>query len=108
MWSKLILSISVAVGSFQLLSCATGESKNRTMNDNTKLTAFAGGSLHESETDTATFGAGCFWCVEAIFQQVDGVLKVSSGYCGGHVINPTYEEVFTKKKGHAEVGQIIF
>jgi len=108
MWSKLILSISVAAGSFQLLSCATGESKNRTMNDNTKLTAFAGGSLHESETDTATFGAGCFWCVEAIFQQVDGVLKVSSGYCGGHVINPTYEEVCSKTTGHAEVVQIIF
>ena len=78
------------------------------MNDNTKLTAFAGGSFNESETDTATFGAGCFWCVEAIFQQVEGVLKVSSGYCGGHVINPTYEEVCNKTTGHAEVVQIIF
>jgi peptide-methionine (S)-S-oxide reductase len=59
-------------------------------------------------TDTATFGAGCFWCVEAVFQQLNGVLKVSSGYSGGHVANPTYEQVCEKNTGHAEVAQIIF
>ncbi len=60
------------------------------------------------KTDTATFGAGCFWCVEAVFQQLDGVLKVTSGYSGGHIINPTYEQVCSKTSGHVEVTQIIY
>ena len=59
-------------------------------------------------TDTATFGAGCFWCVEAIFQQIEGVVLVKSGYEGGTSANPTYEEVCTGTTGHAEVCQIIF
>lgn len=59
-------------------------------------------------TDTATFGTGCFWCTEAIFQQLEGVLKVTSGYSGGHVVNPTYEQVCEKKTGHAEVVQVVF
>lgn len=56
----------------------------------------------------ATLGAGCFWCVEAIFQRVKGVIHVESGYSGGHVENPTYEQVCTGKTGHAEVVRIIF
>ena len=108
MWSKLLLGISVAFGSVHFFSCATGESKNNIMNDQSTTAAFTSGSINGSETDTATFGAGCFWCVEAIFQQVEGVLKVSSGYCGGHVINPTYEQVCSKTTGHAEVAQLIF
>jgi peptide-methionine (S)-S-oxide reductase len=60
------------------------------------------------KTDTATFGAGCFWCVEAVFQQLEGVLKVTSGYSGGHVVNPTYEQVCEKNTGHVEVAQIIY
>jgi peptide-methionine (S)-S-oxide reductase len=60
------------------------------------------------QTDTATFGAGCFWCVEAVFQQLDGVLKVTSGYSGGHVANPTYEQVCSKNTGHVEVAQIVY
>lgn len=59
-------------------------------------------------TDTATFGSGCFWCTEAVFQQLNGVLKVTSGYSGGHVANPSYEQVCSKTTGHAEVTQIIF
>lgn len=58
--------------------------------------------------DTATFGAGCFWCVEAVFQQLDGVISVASGYSGGDVANPTYKEVCYGKTGHAEVCRIIF
>ncbi len=65
-------------------------------------------SMTIQKTDTATFGAGCFWCVEAVFQQLDGVLKVTSGYSGGHVANPTYEQVCSKKTGHAEVCRIVF
>jgi peptide-methionine (S)-S-oxide reductase len=52
--------------------------------------------------ETATFGTGCFWCTEAIFQQLDGVIKVTSSYSGGHVVNPTYEQVCNKTTGHAE------
>ena len=56
----------------------------------------------------ATFGAGCFWCVEAVFQRLDGVKDVVPGYCGGDKVNPTYKEVCTGRTGHAEVAQITF
>jgi len=56
--------------------------------------------------ETATFGAGCFWCVEAIFQDLKGVHSVVSGYAGGHVENPSYKEVCSGETGHAEVAQI--
>jgi len=58
--------------------------------------------------DTATFGAGCFWCVEAIFQNLNGVEKVVSGYSGGNVTDPTYDQVCTGTTGHAEVCNIIY
>ncbi len=61
-----------------------------------------------SELQYATFGGGCFWCTEAVFQQIDGVESVESGYCGGEVPNPTYEAICTGKTGHAEVIQIVF
>jgi peptide-methionine (S)-S-oxide reductase len=108
MWGKLLFSISVVTGSFCFNSCAFSESKNKIMSDNKTMASFTNQTMDGMKTDTATFGAGCFWCVEAIFQQVEGVLKVSSGYCGGHVINPTYEEVCSKTTGHAEVAQIIY
>jgi peptide-methionine (S)-S-oxide reductase len=56
----------------------------------------------------ATFGSGCFWCTEAIFERLNGVVKVESGYSGGKVENPTYEEVCTGTTGHAEVTQITY
>ena len=58
--------------------------------------------------EVATFGAGCFWCVEAIFQSLDGVHSVVSGYAGGTRDNPSYEEVCTGTTGHAEVCQITY
>ena len=58
--------------------------------------------------ESATFGNGCFWCTEAVFQQLKGVEKVSSGYSGGQVENPTYEQVCGKKTGHAEVLRIDY
>jgi peptide-methionine (S)-S-oxide reductase len=60
------------------------------------------------QLDTATFAAGCFWCVEAIYQNVKGVHKVISGFSGGKVKNPTYEEVCTGTTGHAEACQILY
>lgn len=58
--------------------------------------------------DTATFGAGCFWCVEAIFQELKGVKSVKSGYAGGTKVNPTYDEICSGKTGHVEVTQLIY
>ena len=58
--------------------------------------------------ETATFGAGCFWCVEAVFQRLKGVASVQSGYMGGTVKNPTYREVCNGNTGHAEVIQIQY
>ncbi|WP_421919956.1 peptide-methionine (S)-S-oxide reductase MsrA [Marinifilum sp.] len=58
--------------------------------------------------ETASFGAGCFWCVEAIFQELKGVKKVESGYMGGETKNPTYKEVCTGETGHAEICQITY
>jgi len=58
--------------------------------------------------DTATFATGCFWCTEAKFQQLNGVVKVVSGFSGGNVANPTYEQVCTGTTGHAEACNIIF
>jgi len=60
------------------------------------------------KTDTALFGTGCFWCTEAVFQELEGVLKVTSGYAGGFVANPTYEQVCSHTTGHAETLQIIY
>lgn len=61
-----------------------------------------------SQLEQATFGAGCFWCVEAVFERLDGVKSVVAGYTGGSKPNPTYEEVCTGKTGHAEVAQITY
>ena len=58
--------------------------------------------------ETATFGGGCFWCVEAVFQDLEGVHQVVSGYAGGANPNPTYEQVCSGTTGHAEVAQIAF
>jgi len=86
---------------FALASCA-GPATNQpnTVMQTTPL--LAGG------TDTATFGTGCFWCTEAIFQQLEGVIKVSSGYSGGYTENPDYKEVCSGTTGHAECLQIVF
>lgn len=62
----------------------------------------------EHPTDTITLGAGCFWCVEAIFESIPGVLAAESGYSGGHIKNPAYREVCTGRTGHAEVVQLTY
>ena len=60
------------------------------------------------EQETATLGGGCFWCLEAVYQEMDGVLSVESGYMGGHVENPTYGDVCTGRTGHVEVVRVSF
>ncbi len=81
---------------FTSASCSGQESKIKMDNTDKK------------NLETATFGAGCFWCVEAIFQDVKGVYSVKPGYTGGHVKNPSYKEVCTGNTGHAEVAQIKY
>lgn len=66
------------------------------------------GQPGSGKTEVATVGGGCFWCIEAVYQEMKGVLKVESGYAGGHVANPSYREVCTGTTGHAEVAQITF
>src|SRR5271165_778428 len=60
------------------------------------------------DLETSTLGGGCFWCLEAVYTELKGVLKVESGYSGGSVKNPTYEEVCSDETGHAEVVQITY
>ena len=84
-----------------LSACAQTEKKKEKQGDNTQ-------NKISMSTETITLGNGCFWCTEAIFQQVKGVIKVTSGYSGGHVVNPTYEQVCEKNTGHAEVLQVVF
>jgi peptide-methionine (S)-S-oxide reductase len=76
------------------------QKKNSTMSTIDSKTA---GTL-----DTATFANGCFWCTEAVFEELKGVVSATSGYTGGHVKNPTYKEVCTGETGHAECIQIIY
>ena len=64
--------------------------------------------MESNNLETATLGAGCFWCVEAVFDDLKGVTDVVSGYSGGHTENPTYQQVCSETTGHAEVAQIIF
>ena len=95
---KIFFSILLAVTT--MVSCAQPQ-KNTSNMSNTPIPAGI-------KTETATFGEGCFWCTEAFFQRLEGVLQVKSGYGGGFVKNPTYEQVCDKNTGHAELAQIVF
>ncbi|NLG34892.1 MAG: peptide-methionine (S)-S-oxide reductase MsrA [Lentisphaerae bacterium] len=76
----------------------------------TALHTASGGSVNTtpSPTETATFAGGCFWCIEEIFRQQPGVLRVTSGYTGGRTIDPTYAQVSSGRSGHAEAVQVVF
>src|SRR5580658_5261647 len=87
-WSYCILLAAVA-----FTFTAPGQTTN-TMNTNT--------------TEIADFGGGCFWCMEAVFERLPGVISVTSGFAGGTTENPTYEQVCTETTGHAEVTEIVF
>lgn len=64
--------------------------------------------MNTNKTEIATLGGGCFWCMDAVYERLPGVISVTSGYAGGHTANPTYEQVCTGTTGHAEVTQITF
>ncbi len=91
---------SALMAMFSFSSCAQNQKK--------EIPAMATKTDRTSQLDTATFGAGCFWCVEAQFQMLDGVVKVESGFSGGQVSNPSYKDVCTGSTGHAEVCNIYY
>ena len=65
-------------------------------------------SAEKNNHETATFGGGCYWCTEAQYQLLDGVISVTSGFSGGTIKNPSYREVCDGRTGHAEVVQVVF
>ncbi|MGM0547199.1 MAG: peptide-methionine (S)-S-oxide reductase MsrA [Bacteroidota bacterium] len=91
----LLLTVTTLLISFTAVSQAQQSQKN----DN---------DMNSSNVEEATFGAGCFWCVEAIFEELKGVKSVVSGYAGGKMQNPTYRQVSSGQTGHAEVTRITF
>ena len=96
--TKIIFSIIIIC---LIISCSNNKSEANNMSDGTKMEDL-------KNLDTATLGAGCFWCVEAVYQRIKGVKFVESGYSGGDVNNPTYKQVCTGNTGHAEVSRIYF
>ncbi len=101
---KIVLLLSVVTCSSVFISCAQKKANDKEANNKLAET-----TINTNNTmETATFGAGCFWCVEAQFQLLDGVASVKSGYSGGSIKNPSYKEVCNGTTGHAEVCQIEF
>jgi peptide-methionine (S)-S-oxide reductase len=101
---KLTAIFSIALAAMVAVAC----SQEKAMNTTTDSEAPAPMPKVPPGAEVITFGAGCFWCTEAIFQQQPGVISVTSGYMGGHVDHPTYEEVSGGDTGHAEVSQVVF
>jgi len=95
---KNLIAVNVFTAIFFTTACSQTEPIKQKVMENTPV----------SNIDTATLGSGCFWCVEAVFQRLDGVIKVQSGYSGGTIKNPAYREVCAGTTGHAEVCQITF
>lgn len=90
----------ILTAAFFMSACSQTQTQTKNTMTENKTTSLG--------NDTATFGAGCFWCVEAVFQQLKGVEKVISGYMGGDTKNPSYHDVCSGETGHVEVCQIIF
>lgn len=95
-------NLGIFVLSFIIFSCTTqAQKQNNTAKKATTI-------MTTKNTEYATFGGGCFWCTEAVFDLLEGVSKVESGYSGGNLKNPTYREISTGRTGHAEVIHITY
>lgn len=95
-------NLGIAILAIIMMSCITHAQKQENLSVNKNA------GMNTGNIEIATFGGGCFWCTEAIFEQLEGVQKVESGYSGGHVKNPSYKAVTTEQTGHAEVIHITF
>ena len=102
---KSIFSILLAVSALNL-SCSRAEPPTNTTK--TVMNTSESQASATNKTELADFGGGCFWCMEAVFERLPGVVSVTSGFAGGTTENPTYREVCTETTGHAEVTQIEF
>lgn len=101
---RVVLAMLLSLCGLTSTSCTAGEERTPA-----PLSRNQGSTMHSTaDRDTATLAGGCFWCVEAVFQLVDGVEKVESGYCNGETQNPTYKEVCSGTTGHAEACRITF
>lgn len=105
---KLKFKSIVSFVTITFFTTACGQTKIKTMSNESSNPKITITNQSTSNVDTATFGAGCFWCVEAVFQRLEGVQSVKSGYSGGTVKNPSYKEVCQGTTGHAEVCQITY
>jgi methionine-S-sulfoxide reductase len=109
--SLILLFQLIAIYTLLFSACGATTNKEKQMENKTKTDALAPESNqtgNSSAIDTITLGGGCFWCVEAVYERLNGVINVESGYSGGTVKNPSYREVCTGLTGHAEVAQITF
>ncbi len=93
---------------FLLMSAGFLGCQEKLVNAKSEIKSETGENIKMDNLQKATFGSGCFWCTEAIFERLNGVVDVESGYSGGKVDNPTYEEVCSGTTGHAEVTQLTF
>lgn len=98
MWKN--LGLIILLGNF-LLACTYQKSNSQTIEEEKK-------NMKKENLEIATLGGGCFWCLEAVYQKIEGVEAVVSGYAGGHKENPSYKEVCAETTGHAEVVQVHF
>jgi peptide-methionine (S)-S-oxide reductase len=106
--SALCLALAVLAGGCVPNGGPNSRQKGPNVTDNQPRRAGGQADPAGGPTELATLGGGCFWCVEAVFKEVEGVVAVESGYAGGHVENPTYEQVCTGTTGHAEVCQVRY
>lgn len=97
---KTTLLTGILLLALQIVITSNLNAQQASMNEEKAMTT--------QDLEQATFGAGCFWCVEAIFKELNGVTLVEVGYAGGHVKDPSYKEVLTGKTGHAEVTRITY
>lgn len=112
MWSKVLWLIPALVAIWLVGRLVFQEEfsvpENFPILENEELDPEPTTEVVEKEPELATFGSGCFWCTEAVFQRVKGVKSVQSGYSGGTIENPTYDQVAGGDSGHAEVVQVTF
>lgn len=105
---KLGIIVFLLFTSFNIFNCSSSHSNNTNQQSNNIIPPDKMAEDTSVTLDTATLGAGCFWCVEAVFQNLKGVYSVESGYSGGTVEDPSYDLVCTGTTGHAEVARITF
>lgn len=103
---RILNMVALLAFAIQLSACA--QNNNYEKSNTFKKMNNTNPATQQHKTEVATFAAGCFWCVEAQYQQLKGVEKVESGYIGGHIENPTYKQVCTGETGHAEACNIYY